>query len=61
MSSRTIAATKARLILSSNEAYKHEANIESYADTVNHLLGRCATEVIVPAGDDNVQNFKQGS
>lgn len=59
MSRPALSAIKARSILSSIEAQKHESTVTSYASVVDHLLKRYTTEPVITTADEKIRNLNK--
>lgn len=55
-----LAAIKARLPLSSNDAKRHKGTIMTYTVFVKNLLRQYATCIVIARADGNIQSFKEG-
>lgn len=58
MNGPTLVTIKARLILPTNYANRHEGTITSSAGVVRHLLRSYATGVIIAKAEEEICNFK---
>lgn len=60
MNGLTISTMKARLTLSSNNIKRHEGNITTDAEVVNHFLRPCTADNVISNAHEKIKNFKQG-
>lgn len=61
MNVSALAAIKARLTLSSNDAHKNNGMVTIYAQVVRHLIRRYITDTVVLKDEEEVQIFRKGS